>query len=196
MQTELEKALAVLDQHTPERVAVKFLNIGAANTEIRRLRAALGMKVAPPIWNVHEAAKQISVLETALSTRGTTPPPVALPAVLPAIAAALPAAVETVVDLNAPLSTTAAGYVRMTGLERQSFCESAGAMLKSEFDQLTAANKSKFCLQGGRIVDSLTPPEPVTPAAPGATSVTRAQFDLFSPEARMAYIKAGNRITN
>jgi len=88
------------------------------------------------------------------------------------------------------LSLSAVEYGQLTAQDRADAGLRKIAMLRSEFETLSAMDRRNISLSGVQIVDSLETPATVTPAPAGQQIITRAQFEIKNAEDRMAHIKA------
>ncbi len=136
------------------------------------------------------AFKKCRVSSIIATLQGKTPAP------QPITPTPAPAAIAAVIGTEImKLTTHPAAAVRnpiQNGIEKS--LAAVAKIDRAAFDQLSHAEKSAFCVNGGRIAEPVAPPVP--PIAPNATSITRAQFDTLTPQAKADWFKAGKKLTN
>ena len=162
----LKDSIAVLAATTPPPpssipASLKNTNIAAANARIYELESALGVAKSRPTFNFQRAARRVAHLENLLAQTKA-----GVSAVIPAAPVVTPSAATADDGI---LKATLAEFHKMDATTRKQFAQDGGHLKKSDFDKLTLAARSQFCVAGGKILDD-------TPANRRHRSTAAASF--------------------
>lgn len=137
---------------TPPPAAKKFKSSRHAYARIIQLETQLGLEPSLPVYNSNKANAMIAELEARLAAKETIRPHVAAaPLSVSPAPSPVPSASSKLGD--EVLTTSLAGFLKMDAASRLQFARDGGHLLKSDFNRLTNANKSAFCVASGKILD-------------------------------------------
>jgi hypothetical protein len=160
----LKDSIAILAATTPPppdpipaSLKNKNANIGAANARIYELETELGVKKSPPTFNFQLAARRVAHLENLLSQMNAARPAIKPSAAVAPVAASPvpPVATAKIPADDGILQATRAEFLKMDFSTRRQFAQDGGHLKKSDFEKLTLAARSQFCVAGGKILDDM-----------------------------------------
>jgi len=125
----------------PQQETAKDCNVLRNAEEITRLRAQLGLPATASPRNLAQSRNMLEVLRD-MAAHNT-----------PAAASPMQASPDNPPSDTVTLKATLPEFYSMDSKTRTQFAADGGALAKSDFDRLTLASKSAFCVGGGRILD-------------------------------------------
>jgi hypothetical protein len=125
----------------PQQETLKDISVLRNAEEITRLRTQLGLPATASPRKLAQSRAMLEVLRD-MAAHNT-----------PAAASPMQAAPGNRPSDTVTLKATLPEFYSMDSKTRSQFASDGGALAKSDFDKLTLASKSAFCVAGGKILD-------------------------------------------